>query len=131
LLAFIILAAGLVAPLPDCIGPNRAERQVTCLVDGDTGWEGGRNWRYEGIDTPEISRPECDRELVLGRIATERLRQLMADGYAVQWLDRSGRYGRELVTITLADGRDAGEVLVEEGLAQRWPNEGNVWCEAP
>ncbi|AZN72723.1 hypothetical protein D5400_16870 [Georhizobium profundi] len=46
--------------LPDCTRPNRAERGLTCLVDGDTGLEGGRNWRYEGIDTPEISRPDFD-----------------------------------------------------------------------
>lgn len=128
MLAFIILAAGLVAPLPDCIGPNRAERQVTCLVDGDTGWEGGRNWRYEGIDTPEISRPECERELELGKAATDRMRALLSGGYTILWSGASGRYGRELVTIKLADGRDAGEVLIGEGLAQPWPNDGNIWC---
>ena len=125
----LLLTSAFAGDLPDCTGPNRAERELTCLVDGDTGWEGGRNWRYEGIDTPEISQPACERERALGHAATDRLRELMAQGYAIQWLDRSGRYGRELATIALADGRDAGEVLIEEGLAQRWPNEGNIWCE--
>jgi hypothetical protein len=27
------------------------------------------------------------------------------------------------------DGRDAGDVLMAEHLAQPWPNRGNVWCE--
>lgn len=36
---------------------------------------------------------------------------------------------RALLSIGLADGRDAGRVLMEEGLAQPWPNVGNVWCE--
>jgi endonuclease YncB( thermonuclease family) len=52
----------------------------------------------------------------------------MAGGYEIQWLGRSGHYGRELATIRLADGRDAGEVLIEDGLAQPWPNDGNIWC---
>ncbi|WP_167591814.1 hypothetical protein [Jiella endophytica] len=39
-----------------------------------------------------------------------------------------GRYGCAVVTITLADRRDAGTVLKAEGLAQDWPNEGNIWC---
>lgn len=124
-----LILIAVMSGLPDCTGPNRAERRLTCLVDGDTGWERGRNWRYEGIDTPEISQPECERERALGHAATDRLRALMARGYRIEWLNRSGKYGRELATITLADGRDAGEVLIEEGLAQRWPNKGNIWCE--
>lgn len=28
------------------------------------------------------------------------------------------------------DGRDAGEALIREGLPQRWPNVGNIWCKA-
>jgi endonuclease YncB( thermonuclease family) len=111
----LLLSTALTQPLPDCSGGNRSERQVTCLVDGDTGWEAGRKWRYEAIDTPEVSQPECDRERELG--------------YRINWSGESGYYGRDLVTITLPDGRDAGEVLIDEGLAQRWPNEGNRWCE--
>ena len=125
----VISILALAVPLPDCSGPDRAERKVTCLVDGDTGWERGRNWRYEGIDTPEISQPACERERVIGHAATDRLRELMFGGYTIIWSGESGRYDRELVTIRLTDGRDAGEVLIKEGLAQPWPNSGNVWCE--
>lgn len=35
---------------------------------------------------------------------------------------------RDLVRVILNDGRDAGDVLVKEGLAQPWPNKGNKWC---
>lgn len=112
-----------------CSGGDRGERGVTCFVDGDTGWEDSRKWCYEGIDTPEVSRPDCEREERAGRAATCRLQELMASGYRIEWSGEEGSYGRELVTITLADGRDAGEVLIDEGLSQRWPNIGNPWCD--
>ncbi|MEN3793937.1 hypothetical protein [Fulvimarina sp. MAC3] len=38
------------------------------------------------------------------------------------------RYGRALVSIQLSNGRDAGQTLIDEGLAQPWPNSGNPWC---
>ena len=53
----------------------------------------------------------------------------MEQGYRVNWSGRKGFYHRALVTITLSDGRDAGEVLLEEGLAQLWPNHSNPWCD--
>ena len=48
--------------------------------------------------------------------------------YRIEWMGSFGNYGRKLVHIRLADGRYAGRVLVQEGLAQPWPNSGNVWC---
>lgn len=115
--------------VPVCSGGDRARRKVTCLVDGDTGWHDGMKWRTAGIDTPEIDHAACPRERQLGTRARDRLRQLMSAGYA---LDREGsdNYGRALVTITLGDGRDAGQVLIDEGLSQAWPNSGNPWCGA-
>ena len=43
----------------------------------------------------------------------------MASGYTVNWSGDTGYYGREIVAITLTDGRHASEVLIREGLAQR------------
>ncbi|MCB8839427.1 hypothetical protein [Aurantimonas sp. VKM B-3413] len=60
-----------------------------------------------------------------GEQARDRLRQIMASGYQIEWAHREGAFGRALADIRLADGRDAGEVLISEGLAQPWPNEGN------
>ena len=34
----------------------------------------------------------------------------------------------QLAKVRLADGRDAGQVLIHEGMAQAWPNTGNRWC---
>ncbi|WBT39180.1 thermonuclease family protein [Hyphomicrobium sp. DMF-1] len=101
----------------------------TCLVDGDTGWQGGRKWRLIGIDAPELANAECGRERELAQKSLHRLTELMASGYRIVWSGKDDRYGRALVNVTLADGRDAGSVLKTEKLAQSWPNRGNVWCE--
>ncbi len=85
--------------------------------------------RSGGVDAPEISRPECSAERAAGDRATRRLQALMAGGYSMKTTG-TDRYDRELVVITLADGRDAGEILIAEGLAQSWPNSGNPWCRS-
>lgn len=112
-----------------CKGDNRAERKLTCLVDGDTGWEGGVKWRLKGIDTPEYSASaECHREPEFAKIATYRMLELMSAGYAIEWLgDDDG--SRELVNIRLMDGRDVGVVLVSEGHAVHWPHVAGIWCK--
>lgn len=117
--------------IPICSGGRRAERRLTSVVDGDTGWEDGVKWRLTspsgGVDAPEISKPECATEKAAGDRAMRRLQTLMSGGYTMSG-EGMDRYDRRLVTITLADGRDVGEVLIAEGLAQPWPDEGNVWC---
>ncbi|MBO0903544.1 thermonuclease family protein [Jiella sonneratiae] len=116
-------AASVHGALPVC---GRGERR-TCLVDGDTGWADGRKWRLARIDTPEVFSPACPAERRIGEQATRRLQALLSQGYRLA-ADGTDRYGRDLVTITLADGRDAGRVLMGEGLAQPWPNRSNPWC---
>ena len=49
--------------IPICSGGNRRARKVTCLVDGDTGWEHGVKWRLKSVDTPEISKPEMQQRI--------------------------------------------------------------------
>lgn len=116
------------AEIPICTGGDRAARQVTCIIDGDSGWEHGRKWRAVDVDTPEIGHAECATERRAGEAARDRLRNLMGDGYVIEWSGARGAYGRDLVTVRLSDGRDAGQVLIAEGLSQPWPNKGNVWC---
>lgn len=113
-----------------CSGGNRAARKVTCLVDADTGWKRGVKWRLLDIDAPEISRPECRREAETGNRATRRLQQLMSGGYMLEDSGRKDRTSdrRALMQIILPDGRDAGQILIKEGLSQPWPNRGNKWC---
>ena len=106
-------------------------RRTTCLVDGDTGWQDGRKWRMLAIDTPEMAdKADCTRERELAIAARDRLQALMENGYSIEWLGRSDRYGRALVNVVLPNGQDAGKVLLHEGLAQPWPNHSNPWCQS-
>ena len=61
--------------------------------------------------------------------ARNRLRALLAEGYRLRPSGRSDPHGRILVDIDLPDGRDVSRILLDEGLAQKWPNRGNVWCD--
>ena len=112
-----------------CSGAVRTSRSGTCLVDGDTGWDDGKKWRLVGVDTPELSAPSCSAEYQLAVHALQRLQILMNTGHRIDWTGQTEFYGRHLVRIVLSDGRDAGDQLIAEGLAQVWPNRGNVWCE--
>jgi endonuclease YncB( thermonuclease family) len=131
-LALLIVVIPLPAYAIDlCKGGRRAERKVTCVVDGDTIWQQGVKMRLLEIDAPEMSG-ECPAEKLKARKATARLVDLMSKGYRIQDSGNKDRTSdrRSLIRIRLLDGRDAGEVLMREGLAQRWPNVGNIWCNA-
>ena len=138
---FLAVVAALALWIPDaaladqyglCSGGNRKARKVTCLVDGDTGWENGVKWRMEGIDTPEYPPySECAAEPEMAKVATYRMLELMQDGYKIIWSGKLGKNKRDLVRIILSDGRDAGHVLLAEDLAQPWPNNSNPWCRSP
>jgi endonuclease YncB( thermonuclease family) len=100
-------------------------------VDGDTIWQNGIKMRMLDIDTPETFGAACGNEREIGEAAKKRLIVLMSQGYRI---DNSGEKDRtsdrrDLVRVILKDGRDAGRVLISEGLAQKWPNNGNRWCE--
>jgi endonuclease YncB( thermonuclease family) len=104
---------------------------VTCVVDGDTVWVEGTNYRLAGFDTPEGYRNLCggSRERQLSERATDRLIQLMnTSDWEVRSLGRADRYGRVLANLNI-DGRDVGEILVEERLARFWPDGDEWWCD--
>jgi endonuclease YncB( thermonuclease family) len=50
----------------------------------------------------------------------------MSNGYRLA--DSGTKDHRNLIHVILSDGRNAGQVLIKEGLAQLWPNKGNCWC---
>lgn len=84
-----------------------------------------------GFDTPELSpHAKCPAEHQLGIRAAARLAVLMAlPGLRVEDSGEKDRYGRPLVALRLADGRTAGSVLIEEGLARVWtPDYRSDWC---
>lgn len=103
--------------------------------DGDTvRLATGERVRLAGIDTPELPpRAACDREARLALEAKARLLDLVRNGRQVTLhrppaerrnVDRYGRLLRDL----RVNGRDAGDILVAEGLAQVWRGRKAEWC---
>ena len=108
-----------------CFGPDR----FSCVVDGDTIWFEGRKIRIADINTPEISKPGCASEERLGQKAKIRLQALLNQGnFSLQSIDRDqDQYGRDLRIIT-RDGESLGDIMVAEGLAERWQGYRRDWC---
>jgi len=103
--------------------------RFTCVVDGDTLWYKGDRIRIADIDAPEVSNPQCARELNLGEQATARMIALLNAGpISLQTTDTEyDRYGRRLLKVTRG-GKSLGAILVREGLAERWGGPRIDWC---
>jgi len=101
------------------------------VVDGDTVWVGGleKSVRLESSYAPEPRGNLCGgrAEAELGRQAANRLVQLLNQNDATVTLNGKDRYGRNLGTIWI-NGQDVGDILISEGLARRWPNGPEFWC---
>jgi micrococcal nuclease len=100
-----------------------------CVVDGDTFWFAGDQYRIADIDTPETHPARCAEEAALGGAATERLHEWLNDGaFSLESIDRdSDMHGRKLRVVTRG-GTSVGSVLVDEGLAQPWEGQRQPWC---
>ena len=110
----------------ECSGTVR----YTCVVDGDTFWLKGDKIRIADINAPEVSEPQCPAESQLGGQTTQRLIALLnGGGFSLQSVDRDeDQYGRKLRVVTRG-GSSLGEVLVDEGLAERWKGYRGSWCQ--
>jgi endonuclease YncB( thermonuclease family) len=113
-------------------GNQRNTPTKTCLVDGDTLWLSGENIRLKDFDTPEPQSSICggQREVALAHQASARMLELLNNN---EWtIERFGldstRSKRRLATIRI-DGRDVGDILIEERLARAWPNGDEWWCD--
>jgi hypothetical protein len=130
--AVVVLALHLPAPagakIAICTEASRGDRRATCVQEGDMGIEKGLAWVLLDIDAPEIANPGCAAEREVGERARDRLVALMAPGYQFVDSGRRDRTERARVHLRLADGRDAGSVLIEEDLARPWQSKGNIWC---
>lgn len=101
-----------------------------CVVDGDTLWLHGRSIRLQGFDTPEPTSQICggEQEVALAHRASNRLQQLLN---TEQWtielggIEATGK--RTLGSIWIV-GRGVGDILIDEGLARRWPDGDEFWC---
>lgn len=100
------------------------------VTDGDTIKLDGQRMRFLEIDTPETYKPKCDNELRQGKAATARLKAMIAQADDVE-IQRSGKidkYERPLIHLSI-DGHDAGQLLVDEGLALPWRPGRQAWLE--
>ena len=107
-------------------------QRITCVVDGDTFWYKGEKVRIADIDTPEISVPACQREAQVGEQAAARLIALLNQAPFSLETDPQREYddyGRRLLKVT-RNGNSVGNVLVREGLAERWGGRSIDWCSA-
>jgi endonuclease YncB( thermonuclease family) len=106
-----------------------ASPRTTCVVDGDTFWLDGEKVRIADINAPETAQAGCPLEAAMGRRAKLRLLDLLNTGsveLVAAGRDRD-RYGRLLRTVWTG-GRNIGEVLIAEGLAEPWRGRRSDWC---
>ena len=98
-------------------------------VDGDTLRCDGELLRIlgdgapyvSGVDAPETRGNDCRAEAMLGQLAKNRLQELIeTPGLEVQDSGEHDPFDRRLVRLRLPDGRTAGQILIEEGLAVEW-----------
>jgi micrococcal nuclease len=109
--------------------PDGGHVEVLDVIDGNTVVAGTSTShvkvRVIGIDTPETVHPDKAVE-PFGPEATARARELLLGRtVCIQYdpdpaHDRWDKYGRLLAYVQLPDGRDFGQVIVEEGLGRAY-----------
>lgn len=106
------------------------------VIDGDTFEIEGETVRIANIDTPEKPpRARCAAEAGLAEAATRELHDVLGVGFdgavIAPVIEREGtdRYGRTLARVRLVSGADAGEEMVNRGVAVQWTGKRAAWCE--
>ena len=99
------------------------------VVDGDTLRVDGERVRIANVDTPETQAGqfECLAEKLLGDLATERAKTLIASGAVVIWPEgRADAYRRPLVRV-MVDGVDWLDAMGPKH-AVKWEGKQADWC---
>lgn len=113
--------------------------RMLVVLNGDTVVVPGRDRiRLFNIDAPLTVDFRCERELILGLKAKQRLAELLRSGtVSIERRDKDP-YRRTLGYIRLDDGRDVGRVLLAENLALPYRPDASggmqnltAWCGAP
>jgi endonuclease YncB( thermonuclease family) len=115
--AVLLIVLAVLGPCPALAETFNGGRAV--IIDGDTFALGSERVRILNIDAPETRGARCERELVLGLKAKERLAGLLRAGSVDIVRDGEDRYSRTLARVSVG-GLDVGSVLVGEGLALPW-----------
>jgi endonuclease YncB( thermonuclease family) len=115
--AVLLVVLAVLGPSPALAETFDGERAV--IIDGDTFALGSERVRILNIDAPETRGSRCERELVLGLKAKERLAGLLRAGSVDIVRDGKDRFSRTLARVSVG-GLDVGSVLVGEGLALPW-----------
>lgn len=119
---FAMLLASSATAMPICGKGLR----VNCVVDGDTVWIEREKIRLLGIDTPELSQPQCVQEALWAAESRDRLAQILDSRVTIE-REGQDRYGRTLARLYTPNG-EAGDILVKEGFARAWTGRREPWC---
>jgi endonuclease YncB( thermonuclease family) len=113
-----------------CKPGERNTATKTCVVDGDTLWLNGVDYRMRDYDTPEPETAICGgaAEVELAHRASARFLELLnGNAWTIETYGQDSTGRRTLATIRI-DGRDIGDILIGERLARHWPDGTEWWC---
>jgi endonuclease YncB( thermonuclease family) len=109
--------------------PNTSDK--TCLVDGDTLWLNGENIRLKDFDTPEPQTAICggEAEQDLADKASARMLELLnSHDWTIERFGLDSTSSKRRLATIWINGRDVGDILIQERLARQWPDGEEFWC---
>lgn len=136
---FLIIFLFLIVPMVG-FGADKSVTATTGYVfDGDTfaarvklenGVLVSVRVRILGIDTPEI-HGECESEIMVAFKARDRLEKLLPENSTIELSNiKDDKYlGRIDANVKLKDGRDVGQIMIDEKLARKYDGgKRKKWC---
>ena len=112
----------------------RQNNNLYCY-DGDTCYVtiDGKNEKIRllELDTPEISKPKCDAELVLGLKARDFVNDLIKNAKTIEFItDYELDYFGRILSYLIIDDEDVSALLVQNGLGVVYKKGHKMdWCE--
>ena len=103
--------------------------------DGDTCYvtvDGKNNKiRLLELDTPEISKPKCDKELELGLKARDYINDLIVNASSIEFMTeyKEDYFGR-ILSYLIIDGEDVSELIIKNNLGKVYQKGVKIdWCK--
>ena len=104
------------------------QRWYSCVVDGDSIWYQGVEYRLRDIDAPERDG-HCPAETIRAHAATSHLVTLLSSGLRRIEIHGTDRYDRPLVRLWTDSGWVA-PAMIEAGHAVPFGNGRPDWCNS-